>query len=520
MSERKEFVRGTGIAQILDRAITDCPDQDAIVFYGWHISYKSFYMYVIQTARWLHERGIGMGDTVGIISRNRPEFLIVEFALYKLGAIPVKINWRLAPNEISSQLLTSGVTFAFMQIENETWGRSLLEQHCDSINFFIMDGCDMESSSLLRVVTNYPAIDFQVHIPDTAIACHMHTSGTTAHAKTVVCTHGSLLDKMSIVKDMYGYKPGARLQFITQLFDSGAIGAWLCFATCGTVVLMNSFSTESYLLSIERERVNAISIIPTILKRILDELDRREYDLSSLEIIRYSTCPVSPALLTRAIEKLNCKFYQSYGMTEMGSMVTILSPDEHFSDGMSHLSTVGRPIPETEIRIVGPSGRPCLAGEKGEIYIKGPGEMLEYYGQPELTAAHKKDGWYSSGDMGFIDVKGYLTVSGRKDDLIISGGENIYPSEITNVLMKLDEISECCAFGVPDEIWGESVKACVTLTPGSTLTTDDIFNYCRQNMPHFKAPKEIQILDELPKNTSGKILINELKARAFEKHQK
>lgn len=137
MSERKEFVRGTGIAQILDRAITDCPDQDAIVFYGWHISYKSFYMYVIQTARWLHERGIGMGDTVGIISRNRPEFLIVEFALYKLGAIPVKINWRLAPNEISSQLLTSGVTFAFMQIENETWGRSLLEQHCDSINFLL-----------------------------------------------------------------------------------------------------------------------------------------------------------------------------------------------------------------------------------------------------------------------------------------------------------------------------------------------------------------------------------------------
>lgn len=513
MSERKDFNRGTGMVQILDRAVSEYPDQDAIVFYGWRISYRRFHTYIIQTARWLRERGIAKGDTVGIISRNRPEFLIVELALYKLGAIPVKINWRLSPDEISAQLDTSGVTFAFLQIENAEWGRDLMERYRGSLHFFLLDGTDEESSSLLRAVKDCPAEDFHVHISDDAPACHMHTSGTTGHAKTVVCTHGSLLDKMSAVKGLYGYRPGARLQFITQLFHSGAIGAWLCFGTCGTLVLMNSFSTESYLQSIERERVNAISIIPTILKWILDELDRREYDLSSLEIIRYSTCPVSPALLTRAMKKLNCRFYQSYGMTEMGSMVTILSPDEHFSDGMSHLSTVGRPIPETEIRIASPSGRLCRPGETGEILIKGPGEMLGYYGRPELTAAHKRDGWYVSGDMGFLDEQGYLTVSGRKDDLIISGGENIYPSEITNVLMKLDEISECCAFGVPDETWGESVKVCVTLRPGSALTAEEIFDYCRRSMPHFKAPKEIEILDELPKNASGKVLVSELKAR-------
>lgn len=199
-------------------------------------------------------------------------------------------------------------------------------------------------------------------------------------------------------------------------------------------------------------------------------------------------------------------------MTEMGSMVTILPPEDHIRGGSAHLATVGRPIPGTELAIMGEDGKLCAPGETGEILIKGPGVMQGYFGQPVLTESRLKNGWYHSGDMGSLGEDGYLTLSGRIDDLIISGGENIYPLEISNVLMELGDVTECCAFGVPDEVWGEHVKACVVLAPGSRLTVEELFRYCQQHMPHFKAPKEIEILPALPKNASGKVLIQPLRA--------
>ena len=270
--------------------------------------------------------------------------------------------------------------------------------------------------------------------------------------------------------------------------------------------------------SLIRERVTAISVVPTVLKWILDEMEARHYDLHTLKVIRYSTCPIPPALLKRAMEQLDCAFYQSYGMTEMGSIVTTLQPEDHLAAGGAHLTTVGRPIPGAQVMIVNAEGRPCSAREVGEICVKGPGRMKEYLGRPDLTEARFTDGWYHTGDMGYLDWDGYLTVSGRADDLIISGGENIYPSEIVNTIMQLnDDISEVAVYGVPDETWGEHVKASVVLVPGSVMTAQEIWEYCRAHMPHYRVPKEIELLEELPKNSSGKVMIRELKLRSADK---
>lgn len=511
MYVRKDFHKNTGFIQILDDALARHPDSEAIVYGSWRMTYRDFGSCINRAAHMLHELGVGKGSPVAIISRNCPEFLILEFALYKIGAIPVKINWRLSPREMIGQLDVSGVRHAFLRVERETWGSELIGHYSGSLSFFILDGDTRDSSTLMKTIAQYSDGEINVELADSDPACHIHTSGTTGMSKTVVYTHGGILDKMSSVKELYGYREGDRLQFVSQLFHSAAIGAWLCFCTSGTLVLMSSFSTDKYMASLENERINAISVIPTILKWILDELDRKSYNLSSLRIIRYSTCPVPQPLLERALDKFHCEFYQSYGMTEMGSMVTILPPEDHLRGGSAHLATVGRPIPGTELMILDEEGKPCAPGEVGEILIKGPGTMQGYFRQPMLTERRMRDGWYHSGDMGSLGEDGYLTLSGRIDDLIISGGENIYPLEISNVLMELDDVTECCAFGVPDEIWGEHVKACVVLAPGSKLTVKELFDYCQHHMPHFKAPKEIDILPALPKNASGKVLIQPLR---------
>ena len=208
------------------------------------------------------------------------------------------------------------------------------------------------------------------------------------------------------------------------------------------MVLKDHFALEDYMHTLVSERIESISVVPTVLKWILDETDNGDYDLSHLKTVNYSTCPIPKTLLQRAIEKLQCSFYQSYGMTEMGSTVTALLPEDHLRDGGKYLSSVGRPIP---------------------------------------------------------------------------GGENIYPGEVTNVIMQLcDDVAEVAVYGVPDETWGEHVKASVVLMPGSRLTAEALRQYCRAHMPTFRAPKEIEIVPELPKGATGKVLTAVLRARSVQ----
>jgi len=270
---------------------------------------------------------------------------------------------------------------------------------------------------------------------------------------------------------------------------------------------------SDYVESLVREKVRAIGVIPLILQGILDEMDRKNYDLSHLKVINYSTCPISPDLLRRALDRLNCRFYQSYGMTEMASTVTALLPEDHLILGGRYLTSVGRALPGAAVRIVRPDGSLCDAGEEGEICVRGQGMMLGYYQLPEKTADVIRDGWYFTHDVGYLDEDSYLYLRGRKDSLIISGGENIYPEEVIDVLLKMPEIAEAAVYGMPDPKWGEHVKASIVCKPGRSLTVEQVQTFCRANMPSFRMPREVEFLPELPKNATGKVLIQALKNR-------
>lgn len=513
MEYGSRFCKNTGVGQLLDESFARCPEREAIVFGNWRITYRELQSLIFRTAHYLRGLGVTAGDKVAVISRNCPEFMIAEMAILKLGAVSVKFNWRLTPEEMAYLLELNEVRCAFLKPENPAWGDALVSRYAGRIKFISLTPVDGRSA-LYPLLEGQPDTPVEVAVAPDAPAYHMHTSGTTGRPKCVVYSAERYLAQMEVMLQQLEFPDGQVYQFISQLFHSACAGAYLTLATGGKLVLMEQFSVRTYVESLVREKVNAIGVIPLILQGILDETERGTYDLSNLRVINYSTCPISSALLSRALEKLNCRFYQSYGMTEMASTITALMPEDHFLDHGKYLTSVGRPMPGAELRIVRQDGSPCAAGETGEICARGRGMMLEYYHQPEQTAAAIRDGWYYTKDVGFLDEQGYLFLRGRKDSLIISGGENIYPEEVTNTLVKMPEIAEVAVYGVPDAKWGERVKASIVCKPGRTLTSEAVQEFCRAHMPSYRMPREIEFLPELPKNATGKVLIHQLKTRS------
>lgn len=509
----KRLAQCSNFGELVDDAIVRCPEREALIFGEWRLTYGEFGRLINQTAHYLQSIGVGKGSRVAIISRNCPEWLIAEFALYKIGAVVIKINWRVTPAEHASMLEKNEAVVAFYKAEKPEWGAELMAL-CPQVRFIRLEPKDGKSM-LYDLLQGQPDTPVKADVTRADIACHLHTSGTTGNPKRVVFTHNAMLSEYVSVIDFYNYADGQRYQFTAQLFHTAAIGAHMSLATGGTIVLKPQFVLDDYMRTLVSERIEAISVVPTVLKWILDETDRNNYDLSHLKVVRYSTCPIPQALLERAINKLHCQFYQAYGMTEMCSSVTALSPEDHFIAGGKYRTSVGRPITGAAVKIVAEDGSECPLGTTGEIYVKGPGRMVGYHGAEEATRACFIDGWYRTKDMGWLDEDGYLFLNGRADDLIISGGENIYPSEIVNVIMQLcDDVAEVAVYGVPDETWGEHVKASVVLMKGSSLTPEALRQYCRSHMPTFRAPKEIEFLKELPKSSTGKVLVHELRARS------
>ena len=511
------FRKDTGFGQIIDEAVRTRPEHTAIVADDIRLTYAELGEKVDRLAAALERDGVQMGEPVAVISRNCAEFLIIELALYRLGAVSVKINWRYSPEEIQYLLELNEVHLAFVRYERWDWAKQVVEANRErNIRFISLNPDEQGSSPFERYLENAPEanafrprkIDLQQPL------LRIHTSGTTGKPKCVVHTHQDFLAEIRSCLQALGFHSGWVYQLISQLFHVSCIGAYMMLSVGGTLVVMSRFEPKEYLKSLERERVTGIGVLPVVLKRILDypELDR--FDISSLKRINYSTCPMPPALLAQAMEKLgdSCEFCQSYGMTEMSSVVTVLSPEDHRRGGGTHLGSVGRAIPGAEVKILREDGTEAAPMEEGEILLKGPGQMRGYYHvDVGVNETALKDGWYHSKDMGWLDSEGYLYVCGRKDDLIISGGENIYPKEIVDVLMRLtDDVMEAAVYGVPDPVWGEHVKASVVMKPGSRLTVHDLKAYCRENVAHYKAPKEIEILKELPKNATGKVIIRAL----------
>jgi fatty-acyl-CoA synthase len=344
----------------------------------------------------------------------------------------------------------------------------------------------------------------------------MYTSGTTGHPKGAVITHRALTTNMA-QNALHCQGPvGERSLVVTPLFHAATVPS--TFAPMwwgGSMLLQEQFDAGAVVRALDEEQVGFAMLVPAMILACLTGVpDAAERDYPQLRLIYYGASPIAEQTLRNAMSVFKCQFVQTYGLTEATQLVTVLSHEDHqraLSGRPELLLSAGRPAVGTETRIVNQDGEPLPIGQTGQLAVRGPQLMRGYWQLPEATGETLRDGWLMTGDAASMDAEGYVYIHDRVKDMIISGGENIYPREVENVLFEHPAIADAAVIGVPDERWGETVKAFVVFQNDLTATPTEIIDYCRPHLAGFKLPRSVEVIDAIPRTTTGKVLKRELR---------
>jgi fatty-acyl-CoA synthase len=455
----------------------------------------------------LWHRGVRKGDRVAFLGENSPEFLQVLFGTAQLGAVFVPVNTRLAPPEITHVLTDSGARVLIH--DPEFADRVAPGVAAAGVAHVLVAGSGPGGLDKQLAAASGGHADAEVTLADPAAI--LYTSGTTGTSKGAVLTHENLTWVALNTLVDYDVVSSDVALMISPLFHAASLGmgALPVILKGATIVLEKRFDPGRALALIERHGVTMLSGVPTTYQLLADHPDWASTDLTSLQKL---TCGGSavPTRILNAFEERGMSFSQGYGMTETSPGATSLSP----AMTRAKQGSVGLPHFFTDVRITDENGAMVPRGTIGEIEVAGPNVFPGYLNLPEATAeAFSSDGWFRSGDMGYLDGDGYLYISDRLKDMIISGGENIYPAEVENLLNDLDGVTGVAVIGVPDDAWGEVPWAVVTVREGVTLGLDDVRAHLDGRIARFKIPKNVVVVDELPRTASGKVRKADLRAR-------
>ena len=456
--------------------------------------------------------GNGPGGIVAVVAKNSADFLVHAFALMRAGATPAFVNWRLSPRELTEVLTlveprAIAADAEFTGLVSAAWPEPLPRV---VIGGGPVPGGWTDGAALDGPVPPRPALT-----GDTVLAL-VHTSGTTGRAKAIPLRHGALMMSVADFAIEIGDQvAGSRHLQILPLFHLGGFGQCLqAILTAGTVYIHTAFHPAAVIDAIEADRIEFFTAGPSLIDMLVAEIRGREHaDLSSLREIAYGTAPITPSSLTAAVAAFGCRFRQIYGNTESQSMISLLAPEDH-QPGHPRLGSAGRVSFGWEVRIVDPDGRDLGVDTAGELLIRGECLFSGYWRDPGATAAaFAEGGWYRTGDIGMLTADGYLYILDRAKDMIISGGENIYPAEVEAVLARHPAVADVAVLGRQDPTWGEAVHAVIIPAAGEAVPAAEIIAWCRDQLAHFKCPKSVEFTDSLPRTTTGKVLKRELRAQ-------
>ncbi|MFJ4289518.1 AMP-binding protein [Cupriavidus sp. NPDC089707] len=486
---------------------------------GATLTYAQVQAQTLRIARALQRLGLEPGFHGAVMSANDPLAFVAVLGIVRAeGAwLPVNVRNAVAANVEFLDDMDCDVLFY-----QSRWSEQLpqIRSRCPRIRHFICldDGAQGGDLSLADWSRGESDEFFWSACDPEATAVILATGGTTGRSKGVMLSHRNVAAMCA--SQMSAARITHRMVYLAAapITHTAGLLALPFIARGARVILHDGVDPQRLLRAIERDRVEALFLPPTAIYALLTQPNVREFDLSSLRYLLYGAAPMSPDKLAEAIEVFGPVLYQGYGQSEVPGSISVLLPEEHFVDGQiaprERLSSAGRPYPFTRVAIAADDGtvhrRP---GERGEIVAQGDIVMKGYYKNPQASAEASAGGWHRTGDIGYFDADGFLYLVDRKKDMIITGGFNVYPAEVEAVLMAHPAVNECAVVGVPDDKWGEAVKAVVELRPNATVTESALIELVKKELGSVKAPKSVEFADQLPRSTVGKVLKRELRAR-------
>ncbi len=502
----------------LNIATAIVPERTCVAFEGKRVRYAEINERVNRLANALLKLGAHKTDRVAILQVNCPQYIETYYATAKIGAIFVPLNFRAKQDELIYMLTNAEANTLFVGDRYLDLVNNMRPQLSFVKNYISIDKKGNGFLYYEDLISSAPPDEVFTEIEDNDNTILMYTAGTTGRPKGVPLTHNSF--SVYVLGNVEPASPDiAETNLLTvPLYHVAGAQAMLAAIYGGrTLAMMRQFETKEWLETVQREKASRAMLVPTMLKRVIDDPDFSKYDLSSLRVITYGAAPMPLEVIKKAMEVLpGVRFINAFGQTETASTITALGPEDHIITGTEAekekklkrlASSIGRPLPDVEMKVIDEEGNELPPGEVGEIIARGPRVMSGYWKDPEKTTqALTKDGWLRTGDMGYRDEDGYFYLSGRADDLIIRGGENISPEEVENILYSHPKIEEVAVIGIPDPEWGQEPRAIVVLKKGEKATVDEIMEFCRAKLSSFKRPRSMIFVDSLPRNQMGKVL--------------
>ena len=531
-SVRRAFVTTQGtttqgtLAWPLTRALATNPTGEAVVDGAVRLTYAQWGRRIHGLTAGLRNIGLRNGDVVATIAQNTYRHLECWVGIPAAGMVLNDLNYRLAVAELEFIVNDCAVSAlvadsAYLEVARE------LKSRCGCIEFLVFAGDGLAPEGWVHWDDLCAATPLDPTHPDLAaltsdtLAAISYTGGTTGLPKGVMQSHGNLLANAKHMLMSNPIRPQDRFIHAAPMFHAADASSTFAFTFVGGAhICIAGFEPDLFARTVESERVTVSLIVPTMINMLVNHPSVRERDFSAWRLLMFGASPMPIEVLLKACEVLPCSFVQLYGMTEAAPIVTSTQADDNRRGAAgeepyrARLASCGQPVPGVEVEVRRPDGTRCNTGEPGEVHVRGPNIMMGYWNRPEETAkALVGDGWYASGDVAWADDDGYLFIVDRAKDMIISGGENIYTTEVENAIFRYPAVLEVAVFGIPHETFGEMVHAEVVTKAGATVTADEIVATCREQIAGYKVPRSVNVRSEaLPKSGAGKILKRDLRA--------